>query len=245
MIFTLEDRLSDSPFVERIWRAQTERTGSLISIAMSGWEMVVSRYQDKTYMTVRGPETRATLLPVTIVGTEFFGIRFKVGSVMPHLPASSLVDEDLNLPDASSKSFWLNGSAWQFPTYDNADTFLNRLVRNGLLVRNPVIETALRGQLTDLSIRTARRHFLRTTGLSQSTIRQIERARYATVLLREGRSILDVVYEAGYYDQPQLTRALKYYIGQTPTQIMQKNGLEQLSLLYKTEPPSLNYTHYH
>src|SRR5215208_2003587 len=236
MIFTIEDRLSDSPFVERIWRAQIERTGSLSSIAMSGWEMVVSRYQDKTYMTARGPETRATLLPVTIVGTEFFGIRFKVGTVMPHLPASSLVDEDVNLPDASSQSFWLHGSAWQFPNYENADTFLNRLVREGLLAHNPIVGAALQGQLKDLSIRTARRHFLRTTGLSHSTIRQIERARYATVLLREGMSILDVVHEAGYYDQPQLTRSLKYYIGQTPTQIMQKNGAEQLSLLYKTEP---------
>jgi len=236
MIFTIEDRLSDSPFVEKIWRSQTERTGSFSSIAMSSWEMVVSRYQDKTYMTVRGPETRATLLSVTIVGTEFFGIRFKVGTVMPYLPASSLVDEDVNLPDASSKSFWLNGSAWQFPNYDNADTFVDRLARKGLLARDPVTEAALQGELKDLSIRTARRHFLRTTGLSQSTIRQIERARYATVLLREGMSILDVVYEAGYYDQPHLTRSLKYFIGQTPTQIMQKNGTEQLSLLYKTEP---------
>jgi AraC-like DNA-binding protein len=236
MIFTIEHRLSDSPFVERIWRAESERTGSLRSIAMSGWEMVVSRYQAKTYMTVRGPETSATLLPVTIVGTEFFGIRFKVGTVMPHLPASCLVDDDVNLPDASSKSFWLNGSAWQFPNYDTADTFVDRLVRKGLLARNPVIETALQGQLKDLSVRTARRHFLRTTGLRQSTIRKIERARYAAVLLQGGMSILDVVYEAGYYDQPHLTRSLKYFIGQTPTQIMQKNGSEQLSLLYKTEP---------
>jgi AraC-like DNA-binding protein len=236
MIFTIEDRLSDSPFVERIWRAQGERTGSFRSIAMSGWEMVVSRYQDKTYMTVRGPETRATLLPVTTVGTEFFGIRFRVGTVMPHLPASRLVDEDVNLPDASSKSFWLNGSAWQFPDYENADSFLNRLVQKGLLERNPIVETALRGQLTDLSVRTARRHFRQTTGLSQSTIRQIERARYATVLLREGLPILDVVFEAGYYDQPQLTRSLKHFIGQTPSQITQQNAPEQLSLLYKTEP---------
>src|ERR1044071_902849 len=236
MIFTIEERLSDSPFVERIWRARGESTGSFRSIAMSGWEMVVSRYQDKTYMTVRGPETRATLLPVTTVGTEFFGIRFRVGTVMPHLPASGLVDEDVNLPDASSKSFWLDGAAWQFPDYENADSFLNRLVRKGLLERNPIVETALRGQLTDLSVRTARRHFLRTTGLSQSTIRQIERARYATVLLREGLPILDVVYEAGYYDQPQLTRSLKYFIGQTPAQVVQQNGPAQLSLLYKTPP---------
>lgn len=236
MIFTLEDRPSDSPFVERVWRAQTERAGDLLSIAMSRWEMVVSRYQDKTYMTVRGPETKATSLPVMIVGTEFFGIRFKVGTVMPHLPASTLVDGDVNLPDASSKSFWLNGSAWQFPSYENVDTFVEQLARDDLLARDPVVEAALQGQLKDLSIRTARRYFLRTTGLTQKTIRQIERARYATILLREGMSILDVVYAAGYFDQPHLTRSLKHFIGQTPTQIMQKNESAQLSLLYKTEP---------
>ena len=60
MIFTFEDKLSDSPFVERVWRAQSERTGDFLSVAASHWEMVVSRYQNKTYMTVRGPETKAT-----------------------------------------------------------------------------------------------------------------------------------------------------------------------------------------
>lgn len=236
MIFTIEERVSDSPFVERIWQAQSKRTGGFLSIAASRWEMVVSEYQDKTYMTVRGPETKATPLPVTIVGTEFFGIRFKVGTVMPYLPASTLVDGDVNLPDASSKSFWLNGSAWQFPSYENADTFVERLVRQDLLARDPVVEAALQGHLKDLSVRTVRRHFLRTTGLTQSTVRQIERARYATVLLQEGMSILDVVYEAGYFDQSHLTRALKYFIGQTPAQISKNSGPAQLSLLYKTEP---------
>jgi hypothetical protein len=149
-------------------------------------------------MTLRGPETKVTPLRVTIVGIEFLGIRFKLGTVMPHLPASNLVDLDLNLPAASSKSFWLNGSAWPFPNYENADTFVDRLVHDGLLVRNPVIQTALQGQLKDLSIRTARRHFLRTTGLTHSMVRQIERARYATILLQQGISILDAVYEAGY-----------------------------------------------
>src|SRR4029453_14514577 len=158
MLFTFEERLSDSPFVERIWRAQSERTGDFLSIAMSRWEMVISKYQEKTYLTGRAPEKKATSLHVSTVGTEFFGIRFKVGTVMPSLPASSLVDADLNLPDASSKSFWLNGSAWQFPSYENADTFVDRLVRKGLLARDPVIETALQGQLKDLSVRSARRH---------------------------------------------------------------------------------------
>src|SRR5512144_451044 len=236
MIFTLEDRPSDSPFVERIWCAQSERTGDFLSIAMSRWEMVVSRYQDKTYMTIRGPETKATSLPVTIVGTEFFGIRFKVGTAMPYLPASTLVDEDINLPDASSKSFWLNGSAWQFPNYENAETFVAWLARQDLLTHDPVVEAALHGQLKDVSIRTVRRHFLRTTGLTQKTIRQIDRARYATVLLHDRLAILDVVDAAGYFDQPHLTRSLQHFIGQPPAQIPQQNETEQLSFLYKTEP---------
>jgi methylphosphotriester-DNA--protein-cysteine methyltransferase len=71
----------------------------------------------------------------------------------------------------------------------------------------------------------------RTTGLTHSTVRQIERARYATTLLRQGRSILDVVYEAGYYDQPHLTRALKHFIGQTLAQLMDRCRDVQLSFL--------------
>jgi len=236
MIFAFDERPSDSPFVERIWRTQSERTGHFSSVAMSHWEMVVTMYNRNTILTVRGPESKATPLHVSLVGAEFFGIRFKLGTFMPYLPASHLVDSDVNLPDASSRSFWLNGSAWQFPDYDNADTFVDRLVRDGLLMRDPVVETALQGQLKDLSMRTARRHFLRTTGLTQSTVRQIERARYAAVLLWQGISILDVVYEAGYFDQPHLTRALKHFIGQTPTQIMKKSVAEQLSFLYKTAP---------
>jgi helix-turn-helix protein len=235
MLFTFEDRPSDSPFVERIWRAHSERPGSFLSVAMSHWEMVVTRQYGKTFLTVRGPETRATPLDCSADG-EWLGIRFKLGTVMPHLPASHLVDGAVNLPDAGSRSFWLHHSAWQFPDFDNADTFVERLVRDGLLLREGVVQAALQGPLKDLSLRTAQRHFLRTTGLTHSAVRQIERARYATTLLQQGLSILDVVYEAGYYDQPHLTRALRYFIGLTPAQIMDRSRDVQLSFLYKTTP---------
>jgi len=235
MIFTFEERPSDSPFVERIWRAHSERAGSFISVAASHWEMVVTRQNGKTMLTVRGPETKATPLHCSADGA-WLGIRFKLGTVMPHLPASNLVDGAVNLPDAGSRSFWLHGSAWQFPDYENADTFVDRLVRDDLLVREPVVQAALHDQLKNLSLRTTQRHFLRTTGLTHRAVRQIERARYATTLLQQGLSILDVVYEAGYYDQPHLTRSLKYYIGQTPAQILDRSRSQQLSFLYKTAP---------
>jgi methylphosphotriester-DNA--protein-cysteine methyltransferase len=83
-------------------------------------------------------------------------------------------------------------------------------------------------------LRTAQRHFLRTTGLTHGAVRQIERARRATTLLQDGVSILDAVHEAGYFDQPHLTRSLKHFIGRTPAQIMDRNRSGQLSFLYKT-----------
>jgi methylphosphotriester-DNA--protein-cysteine methyltransferase len=57
--------------------------------------------------------------------------------------------------------------------------------------------------------------------LTQLHIYQAERARRAEALLRQGVSILDTVFEAGYYDQPHLTRSLKQFIGHTPGQIVQ------------------------
>jgi methylphosphotriester-DNA--protein-cysteine methyltransferase len=83
-------------------------------------------------------------------------------------------------------------------------------------------------------LRTVQRRFLQATGITQSAARQIERARYATQLLKRGDSIADTTHKAGYFDQPHLTRSLKRLIGQTPAELL-RNGSE-LSYLYKTEP---------
>ncbi len=225
MKFIFEGRPSDSPFVETVWRTQSEGGGSFTSLAASNWEIVVTKQKGKTYLTVRGPETKAMPAPVP-ENAEFFGIVFKLGTFMPHLPARNLVNSQMNLPEAASKSFWLHGAAWQFPDYENADTFVDRLVRNGLLVHDPVVEAVLQNQSQALSIRSVRRRFLQTTGLTHKAIQQIERARRAIALLQQGTSILDTVYEVGYFDQPHLTKSLKYFMGQTPSQIIRVNRSE-------------------
>jgi AraC-like DNA-binding protein len=232
-----EERPSDSPFVERIWLRQSESSaGSFISMAEAHWVMVVTKYRDRTILTVHGPETRATPAYAP-ADAEYFAIVFKPGAFMPILPPRIAVDRrDVDLPEATSKSFWLNDSAWEFPDFENADTFVDRLARNGLLVRDPVVEAVLQGQPVKMSPRTMQRHFLEATGLTYTTVRQIERARHATTLLKQGVSILDAIHEAGYFDQPHLTRSLKNYVGLTPAQILDKGRSERLSLLYKTAP---------
>jgi hypothetical protein len=235
-VLTIEDRLSDVPGVERIWRCRSDRGGAFLSIAESRFEMAVTRHQGRTFITLRGPETMATPADCPADG-EWLGIRFAHGAYMPALPPGDVRDRrDATLPDASARSFWLDGSAWEYPDFENADTFVARLFRRGILVRDPVVSAVLRGNVDERSLRTAQRHVLRATGLSQRAIVQIERARHATQLLRAGLPILDVVHEAGYYDQADLTRSLRRRIGLTPLQVARR--VEQLSFLYKTTPPA-------
>jgi AraC-like DNA-binding protein len=220
MLFRFEEKPSDSPFVDRIWHTQSESVGTLISQAKIDSMIVLTTYQGKTTLTVRGPETKATFLDYQWLGAEFLGITFKLGAFMPHLPPENLRDwGNVDLPEANSQSFWLQGSAWQFPNFENVDTFIARLVREGLLVMDPVVDAVLQGQSQAVSIRSLQYRFLQATGLSNKTIRQITRARQAYALLEQGVSILDTVSEAGYADQPHLTRSLKRFFGQTPAEV--------------------------
>jgi hypothetical protein len=196
------------------------------------WVMVAPRHKGKTFLTVRGPETQATTAECPADG-EWIGIHFKLGTFMTSMPNGHLRDRnDVTLSGASGRSFWLNGSAWEYPTFENAETFVDRLVRQGLIAIDPCVGATLNGWQQTLSQRTEQRHFLRATGMTHATVRQIERARHSTRLLRSGTSIQEVVHEAGYFDQAHLTRSLNHFIGQTPAHVARGEG--QLSLLYNT-----------
>jgi len=233
MIITFEDRPSDSPVVERVWRSHSDQGGEFHSMATCNWVMVVSRMQGRTFMTVRGPETQASLAECPPEG-DWIGIHFKLGTFMPLMPNLALRDRaDATLPDQSGRSFWLDGKAWEYPSFDNADVFVQRLLKKGLIATDPHVQAALQGRAGAATRRTEQRHFLRASGLTQTAARQIERARRAAWLLQSGQPILQVVHDLGYFDQAHLSRSLKYYVGRTPTQVSRGEG--QLSFLYKPD----------
>jgi AraC-like DNA-binding protein len=236
MDFICEERPTDSPFVDTIWRSQSDYEGSFISMAESQYSLVVTRYKGRNFITVRGPSTKAA--PVhSPAGAEFLGIQFKPGVFILDLPVRMVMERhDLSLPEASGDSFWLKGSAWQYPDFEHTDTFVERLVRSDLLVVDPLVAAVLSGQPAEASVRTVRRRFVRSTGLTYGSLFQIERARAAAALLKGGASILDTVSGAGYFDQPHLTRSLKRFIGLTPAQITDRGRSTPLSFLYKKNP---------
>jgi len=217
MSFLYEDRLSDSPFVQNVWRTWTEDNGCYTAAADGSWDLLIRRQGGATNVLLCGPTTQAA--PVYYgEGVECIGIQFKLGTCMLHMPTNQL-DTGTLLHEGAGRSFWLSGSYWQFPDYENADTFVDRLVRANLVVRDPVVEAVLQGRPQDMSPRSVQRHFLRTIGLPHRYLRYIESAQQATQLLRQGTSIQDTVFQLGYADQPHLTKALKRLTGQTPAQI--------------------------
>jgi hypothetical protein len=200
-------------------RGRAIESGAPTRPAELHWYMVFVKYNGAAYTFLVGPWTRSGMVHY-LEGGEVLWIKFKLGTFMPHLPTRKFRDRETMLPGAASRqSFWLNGSAWQFPDFDNADTFVNRLVRQEILVCDPLINDALNGHPPNVSPRTLRHRFLRATGLSQNHIFQYERAQQAASLLRQGTPILDTVFETGYFDQSHLTRAIKHFTGFTPAQI--------------------------
>jgi Helix-turn-helix domain len=217
-LFAIEGRSSRSRFVEGMWWARSEPEDSFISVAASRWEMCVTQQRGSAWLTVRGPQTKATITRIPD-DAEFFGIQFSLGAFMPSLRPGQLIDRTLTLPQATATSFWLDQSAWELPGPDNADVFVDRLERAGLLVHDPVASAGLQGGVEGLSTRSVERRVSLATGLTRGAIRQIRRADKAVELLSAGVTACDAAHQAGYADQAHLTRSLKRFVGQTPSQI--------------------------
>jgi len=219
MSLVYQERLSDSPYIELVTHGQTQSVGRTIRPAESHWHMVFVKVNDCFRPIIVGPLSMAGI--ASWEGeAEIVWVKFKLGTFMPHLPAKNLMNKETFLPEAGKHSFWLNSTTWELPTHENVETFVQRLARNDIVRFDPVVKTALEDHPQDVSPRTLRHRFLHTIGLSQNNIRQIERAQRASFLLEQGKTILDTVYEVGYFDQPHMTRSLKQWVGYTPAQII-------------------------
>ncbi|AYY12189.1 AraC family transcriptional regulator [Actinobacteria bacterium YIM 96077] len=229
-----EDRPSDSPYVARVWHSRNAGAEHMMSVATSIWELVVWKHRGLPHAAVRGPETTASMADVPD-DLEAFGISFSAGTSMPHLPVSQLVDRQLDCPHVTAKAFVLRGEEWELPNFENAEDFVARLAREGVIVHDPLVEEVVEGGTATVSMRSVQRRVVTATGLTHSAIRQIERARQAAILLGEDMTPTDVAHRLGYYDQPHLARSLTRFIGRTATQLRRGDAAEPLSLLYKTD----------
>lgn len=218
MTIVFEQRASDSPYLESVTQGYTVRNGRTIRPAEYCWHMVFVKDQGNFHPIIAGPFTSAGDVSWS-KNAEILWLKFKPGVFMPHLPFNHLLNSELALPEATGQSFWLKSATWASPTFDNAEVFVNRLIKEEVLVQDSVVSAVLQGQPHDMAPRTVRHRFQRATGQTQKQIQQAMRALQASALLEKGTSILDTTYRLGYTDQSHLTHALKQFIGRTPGQL--------------------------
>ena len=231
MFLSFEDRPSSSPLVESIWRSRSTTGGLFHSMAEGNIELVVTRLPGLTRVTLRGPVTKPTQALCPPDG-EWLAIRFRAGTFLPYVPTALLLDHrSLDLP-MNGDRFCLQGSMWAIPSFENAECFVARLARAGLITLDRMALAAFEADTREAGLRSIQRHFLKSVGMTYARYRQIERARHAVALLRSGRTIQDTSHDAGYFDQAHMTRAFKTLIGQSPLKVLRQEA--QLSFLCNT-----------
>jgi hypothetical protein len=218
-----ETRASDSSWVDTVWTCTSEQVTEMTSVAAVSWGLVFWEREGMAYASISGPETRTGTAPVP-EGVSFVGIEFAVGTSLRAVPTPRLVDGGVALPDATRRTFQLDGVRWHTPGLDDAEALVDRLVRAGTVVRDPLVTEVRRGHRPAASGRTVERRFRAATGLTQGAVRQIERARKASALLAAGVPVADVASRLEYFDEPHLARALRRYIGRTARQLREGTG---------------------
>jgi hypothetical protein len=210
----------DIPLVQRVWSARCDGATSFSSAAKGSSMIAFARSGHGVSVHVRGPETRATHLTCP-EGWQFFGVELQLGAYLPLFPPTSLADlNDALLPTSSSDRILLDDRDWEMPTEQNVDVFVDRLVRAGLLLFDPLVDEIRHGERPrTLSERTTQIRFRRAVGISRRKLVSIEQAQQAAQHLAAGGSIADAVTVGGYYDQPQLARAMRWATGHTPGEL--------------------------
>jgi len=232
MLIEFDHRESSSPYVERVWRSRSRHGGAFLSMADSNVELVFTRLPHLIAATLRGPVSHASLVDCPPDG-EWLAIRFRIGTYLPGFPTAALADHrNAELPILADGRVWLAGQAWEIPRFDSAEHFVQRLARAGVIACNPAADAALVGDPGQASRRSLQRHIQQVTGMTLGDHQRIQRARRAAALLMDGASLLDTTFDAGYFDQPHLTRSLKRLVGMTPARLVRERP--QLSFAYKT-----------
>lgn len=226
-----EHRASDSPYVARVWLGRASGSGTITAVAASTWSLVFLAADGVARATARGPQTTAAT--VRYQGSwESFGIDFAHGTHLAHIPAAGLIGRGLVCPVAGRR-FRLRDQWLEIPRMHTAELFVERLVRSGMLVRDPLVDFVVRGGAAPISARSVQRRVIAATGQTKGEIQRIERARSAAVLLADGVPALEVVHRLGFYDQPHLARSLRRFIGRTATGLRESRSIaDELPLLY-------------
>lgn len=212
-------RKPDNPYIETIWQTKNLTDGVYMATPDGSWDLIVMLAPDGSKaMMLAGQATKTQPVPYT-AGSGGIVISFAPGAYLHGYDLSKIVDSGEILPNADDDHFVFLGHIFRFPTFDDAEDLINELVRLDILKNDRVVGGVLQGAPPAMSDRAKQRHFAKTTGLTQKSFEQIERAKQAVALLQQGKKPADVAAELGYTDQAHMAKSIKKLMDTTPKDV--------------------------
>ncbi len=215
----VQTRPVDSPLVESISSVRFTATGQTLMQPDGCWDIAIIKRGDETLVLRTGLTTRPVVYEHE-AGDEQLVVTFKPHSFMPLMPGEVMRDVGVMLEKFGRGEFWIGTDVREIPTFENADVFVERLVRDGIVANNELVASVVDGQPMAMTERTMQRHFLKTTGLTYKHFTLVQRAQQAVAMLQMGRPAVDVALALGFSDQAHMINSLKVIMGQTPKQIV-------------------------
>lgn len=214
-----ESRKSDNPYIETVWRTFNLTDGIYSATPDASWDLIIAiTASGAKFALLAGQATKAQEVPYE-KGSSSIVISFTPGAYMPEYPGNTLLDKTEFLPNFDENHFMLAGHTFAFPTFENAEKLVEKLVRLGILTSDKIVNDVMNGKRAALSERAVQRHFVKTTGMTQKYLEQIHRAQLAVRLLKKGEKPLDAAADAGYTDQSHLAKSLKKIMNKKPSDI--------------------------
>lgn len=214
-----ELRGSTNPEILAVWRAHVDQAADYTDEASEHWGLSFIRRVDSSFAAeLAGP--RIESLPIrSRRGESYWGVELAAHVVIPGVDKAVLRGAIAELPVADDQ-VTIRAHAYPIPGFEELETFVSRLLADGVLVADPDVRRALGGDVAGLSRRSWQRRFRSVTGLRRKEIERLDRSRHAYRLLSEGVPPADVAVAAGYADQAHLTRELRRIRGETPARIL-------------------------
>src|ERR1041384_1539006 len=134
-------RQADSPFVQAVTSWVIDDEERSIAAPDGYWDLVVLNQAGKVNILLTGQTTQAVPLPFT-PGDEILTISFKASVFLASIPAMDMLDRGMLLP-SMQHTFQLASDVFEIPTFDNAEAFIQSLVKKGQIHQDGVVEELL------------------------------------------------------------------------------------------------------
>ena len=205
-----EQRVSDLPYVQCVWRASVVQADEYDDPAKDTWGLAFTRRVDGAMSAeLLGQSFNFRVLDST-VGDEYWGVEFYPYVTMRGVDKPAMTGKLVHLRVADGR-FFIGDDAYAIPSYDELEAWCERLASQGIISHTT--------RHARMSVRSQQRAHRQTVGLTRKQVQQIKRAEHVAQLLKQGASPTDAASEAGYADQAHMTRSLKALLGKTPSQL--------------------------